>query len=517
MQTACSSTLVAVHLACQSLLSGECDVALAGGAVVAPVQRARLLLQGGRDPLARRALPGVRRQGRPAPSSPAPPAACCSSRWPTPSTTATTCWPSSAARRSTTTGGPRSATSPRACAGQAQVVTEALAVAGVDARDVTYVEAHGTGTLIGDPIEIAGLTQAYRLEHRRHASSARIGSLKSNIGHTGEAAGVGALIKTVLSLQHARAPAEPALRVAQPAGRLPEQPVLRQRRRCARGTSTTGQHADRRRHRARRRRHQRPRRSSRRRRAPEPSGPSRREHQLITVSAPHGRQLRPRPSPTSPPTCGATPTSTSPTSRSPGSPGARRSACRRAVVADDAAEAADALEQRSATPVDAHQHRGEAPSVVFMMPGGGAQYAGMGRQLYERRAGLPRRRSTPAPPSSTRGRRRRPARRAVPRRRRRRRPTARLERPSIALPALFATEYAMARLLASWGIEPAAMIGHSAGEYVAACLSGVDQHGGRAARSSPCAAGCSRRCRRGRCSASRCPRTTLRALHARRA
>ena len=117
------------------------------------------------------------------------------------------------------------------------------------------------------------------------------------------------------------------------------------------------------------------------------------------------------------------------------------------------------------------QNRGEAPSVVFMMPGGGAQYAGMGRQLYEREPvyreaidacaavvdgpnGLDLRAALfPAADDDA--------------------ADADLERPSIALPALFATEYAMAQLLASWGIEPAAMIGHSAGEYVAACLSGV--------------------------------------------
>ena len=108
-----------------------------------------------------------------------------------------------------------------------------------------------------------------------------------------------------------------------------------------------------------------------------------------------------------------------------------------------------------------------------MMPGGGAQYAGMGRELYERRAGLPGRRSTTAPTSSTRRRRRRPARGAVPRRRSGRRRRRASSAPSVALPALFATEYAMGRLLESWGITPAAMIGHSAGEYVAACLSGV--------------------------------------------
>ena len=123
--------------------------------------------------------------------------------------------------------------------------------------------------------------------------------------------------------------------------------------------------------------------------------------------------------------------------------------------------------------------------VVFMMPGGGAQYAGMGRELYDERAGLPRRRSTTAPTpcgaaggvdllaalfpdgdldEAT----------ATPRGARRSR-----------CPALFATEYAMARLLESWGIAPAAMIGHSAGEYAAACLSGVVIDGGRAGARRP--------------------------------
>ena len=97
--------------------------------------------------------------------------------------------------------------------GQAQVVTEALAIAGVDPRDVTYVEAHGTGTLIGDPIEVTGLSQAYRLSTDDRQFCA-IGSLKSNIGHTGEAAGIMSLIKTVLALQHREIP--PSLHFEEP-------------------------------------------------------------------------------------------------------------------------------------------------------------------------------------------------------------------------------------------------------------------------------------------------------------
>ena len=163
VQTACSSTLVAVHLACQSLLSGECDVALAGGAVVAPVQRARLLLQGGRDPLARRPLPGVRRQvGRHDHLQRRRLRRAQAARR-TPSRTATTCWRSIRGSAINNDGRAKVGYLAPSVPGQAQVVTEALAVAGVDARDVTYIEAHGTGTLIGDPIEIAGLTQAFRL------------------------------------------------------------------------------------------------------------------------------------------------------------------------------------------------------------------------------------------------------------------------------------------------------------------------------------------------------------------
>ena len=233
VQTACSSTLVAVHLACQSLLSGECDVALAGGAVVAPVQRRGYFYKEGEI-----LSPDGHCRAFDARSAGTIISSACGAVVLKPLAHALDDGDNVLAvvRGSAINNDGRAKVGYLAPSvpGQAQVVTEALAVAGVEPRDVTYIEAHGTGTLIGDPIEVAGLTQAYRLgtDDRQFCA---IGSLKSNIGHTGEAAGVGALIKTVLVAAAPRDPAEPALRGAQPAGRLPEQPVLRQRRAAAVG------------------------------------------------------------------------------------------------------------------------------------------------------------------------------------------------------------------------------------------------------------------------------------------
>ena len=94
--------------------------------------------------------------------------------------------------------------------GQAEAIAMAQALAGVDADSITYVEAHGTGTALGDPVEIAGLTQAFRLGTERNQFCA-IGSVKSNIGHLDAAAGIAGLIKTSLALQNARDSREPAL------------------------------------------------------------------------------------------------------------------------------------------------------------------------------------------------------------------------------------------------------------------------------------------------------------------
>src|SRR5262249_24583369 len=97
--------------------------------------------------------------------------------------------------------------------GQAEVIAEAHAVSGIDPETITYVEAHGTGTRLGDPIEIAGLTDAFRRRTAKKGFCA-IGSIKTNVGHLDAAAGVAGLIKVVLTLEHAQIP--PSLHFREP-------------------------------------------------------------------------------------------------------------------------------------------------------------------------------------------------------------------------------------------------------------------------------------------------------------
>ena len=113
-------------------------------------------------------------------------------------------------------------------AGQAQVIAMAQAMAGVEPDSISYVEAHGTATMLGDPIEVAALTQAFQSRPIKKKLCA-IGSVKSNVGHLASAAGVTGLIKTVLSVERGVIAAEPQLQDAKPADRLRRQSVLRQR------------------------------------------------------------------------------------------------------------------------------------------------------------------------------------------------------------------------------------------------------------------------------------------------
>ena len=204
VQTACSTSLVATHLACQSLLNFECDMALAGGVTIEiphgqgytyregeilsrdghcrsfDAASSGTVFASGLGVVALRRLEdaledhdhihavilgsainndGARKVGYLAPS----------------------------------------------VEGQAEVVAEALDFAGVTANDIAYVETHGTGTVVGDPIEVRALTQAFRKTATR-ANYCGIGSLKSNVGHLDAAAGVAGLIKTALAVEHAQLP-----------------------------------------------------------------------------------------------------------------------------------------------------------------------------------------------------------------------------------------------------------------------------------------------------------------------
>ncbi|WP_457430625.1 SDR family NAD(P)-dependent oxidoreductase [Streptomyces sp. QTS52] len=200
VQTACSTSLVALHLACQGLINGECDMALAGGVTVKLPQAKGYLYEEGailsrdghvrtfdadasgtvlgngvgvlvlkllRDAIADRDTIHAVIKG-----------------------TAT----------NNDGSGKVSFAAPGA-AGQTAVIREAHTVSGVDPRSIGYVEAHGTATRLGDPVEVSALTRAFR-ESTADTGFCAIGSVKSNIGHLDAAAGVAGMIKTVLMMKH---------------------------------------------------------------------------------------------------------------------------------------------------------------------------------------------------------------------------------------------------------------------------------------------------------------------------
>lgn len=212
VQTACSSSLVAVHMACQSLLSGECDVAIAGGVSIRVPHRVGYLHEPG----------GML----------SPDGHCRSFAEDAAGTVFGSGCGLVVLRRLEDTARDRvravllgTAVNNDGAAkvgfaapsqdGQAAVIAEALAVAGIAPEEVGHVEAHGTGTPLGDPIEVAALNAAFR---GVPAGRVLLGSVKSNLGHLETAAGVTGLIKTVLMLEHAAV--APTLHAEVPSGRI---------------------------------------------------------------------------------------------------------------------------------------------------------------------------------------------------------------------------------------------------------------------------------------------------------
>ncbi|MBD0343481.1 MAG: FkbM family methyltransferase [Coleofasciculus sp. Co-bin14] len=205
VQTACSTSLVAVHLACQSLLNGECDMALAGGVsinssreagyfytqegVFSPEGRCRafdakaqgIIFGEGVGIVVLKRLEDALADGD--------------------------CIHAVIKGSAINNDGSLkvSYTAP-SIDGQAKAIALARDIAEVDPETITYIETHGTGTSLGDPIEIAALTQAFRTKTEKKGFCA-IGSVKANIGHLGSAAGVTGLIKSVLALKHKQIPA----------------------------------------------------------------------------------------------------------------------------------------------------------------------------------------------------------------------------------------------------------------------------------------------------------------------
>lgn len=463
VQTACSSALVSIHLACQSLLSGECDMALAGGStIVLPHNRGYLYRQGeilspdghcrpfdanargtlfgsGAGVVALRRLSDAEADGD----------------------TILAVIKGSAINND---GSSKVGYLAPSVDGQAKAITEALTISGIEPDTIGYVEMHGTGTIVGDPIEVTALTQAWRQFTDKRGICA-IGSLKSNIGHLGEAAGIAAFIKTVLALNNREIP--PSLNFESPNPQIdfadspffvntglaswPKSTAPRRAAVTALGAGGTNCHV------------------ILEEAPPAQSSSASRPWQLLTLSAATAAALDE-----------ATEGLASHLRANPGinladvaytlKVGRKAFLHRRSLACRDIADALRALDPLDLKRVTTRKAEKNS-SVVFMFPGGGAQYASMGRDLYESEPiyrdvidrcadylkpslGLDLR--TLMFPTSNEAE-----------------ASLRLEAPSLALPTLFATEYALAKLLMSWGVKPAAMIGHSMGEYVAASLAGV--------------------------------------------
>jgi len=481
VQCACSTSLVAVHLACESLLSEECDIALAGGvsinyglragyryreeSVYSPDGHCRTFDAGARGTVfgsgvgvvALRRLADALADGDPI---------------------------RAVIRGSAVNndGALRAGYTAPGLEGQAQVIAEALAVAGVGAESISYVEAHGTATQLGDPIEVEALTRAFR-KHTDKKGFCAIGSVKSNVGHLDVAAGVCGLIKTVLALEHRQIP--PTVSFTQPnpkidfasspvyvARELREWPAGQAPRRAgvsAFGMGGTNAHVI---------LEEAPRRA--------PSGPSR-QWQLLSLSARTPAALARATEGLAAHLAGAPEASLADVAYTL-HVGRRAFEHRRVLVCRGREDAARAL--AGAEP--GRLHTSAAPALVrpvaFLLPGLGEHYPGMGWGLYEREPayreaidrcaalaephlGRDLRELIGTPDASPEdgkldlkgllGRSGRPG------------AMGELDRTLHVHPAIFAVEYALARLLMSWGVLPRAMIGHSLGEYVAACLAGV--------------------------------------------
>ncbi|MFF5173343.1 amino acid adenylation domain-containing protein [Micromonospora sp. NPDC000089] len=449
VNTACSTSLVAVHLARQSLLAGDCDVALAGGASISVGQRRGYLYQPGDvtspDGLTRtfdaEARGTIRSNGV---------GVVVLKRLEDALAAGDTVHAVIRGSAVTNDGARRVGYTAPGVDGQVRAVSRALAAAGAEPSTIGLVEAHGTATALGDPIEVAALTEAFGSAPAPYCA---IGSVKSNIGHADAAAGVAGLIKAVQALRHRTLP--PTLHHDTPNPAIdfgpfyvntrsrpwPDGPTPRRAGVSSFGMGGTNAHVV-------------------LEEAPAPSAPPAADGpQLVLLSA------------RTPAALDAATTrlgaflADHPQTRLADvaatlQDGRRQLRHRRAFVATDLAEAAHPARPVTAE-ADPDGHR-----VTFVFPGQGAQHPGLGRDLYRHVAAF---RSVVDECAELLRPRLGADIRAVLYGGR----PEDLRQTRYAQPALFVTEYALARTLIDAGVRPAGMLGHSIGEYVAACLAGV--------------------------------------------
>lgn len=461
VQTACSSSLVAVHMACQSILDGDSDMAIAGGVALKVPQKSGYLYSEGMI---------VSPDGH--------------------------CRPFDAKANGTTWGSGIGVvllksldraiedrdtiyavvkgsainndgslkvgfTAP-GVDGQSRVIAAAQQAARVEASTITYIEAHGTGTPMGDPAEVAALSRAFGGGHS--APYCAMGSVKSNIGHLDTAAGIAGLIKTTLALQHRQLPPtlhysapnrdidfgsspffiNDRLREWQPGGDTPLRAGV-----SSFGIGGTNAHVV-------------------LEEAPAiPSAPVTDEDGTLLIYSARTEDALNRLAESYPPFFEARPHISISDAAFTLATGRAPFPHRGALVCGSAREVSGAFAdprrilRGTAAPTGA--------DVVFMFPGQGTQEIGMGSGLYRSipafreafdhcadllRADLGFDLHAVLEADGAKA-------------------AERLNETWLTQPALFATEYALAQVWMSWGVKPAAMIGHSVGEYVAACIAGV--------------------------------------------
>jgi len=461
VQTTCSSSLIAVHLACQSLLSGECDIALAGGVSISEAV-GYLYQEGGIESpdghcraFDAKAKGTVKGRGS---------GIVILKRLEEAITDGDCIHAVIKGSAINNDGSDKVSFTAPSVNGQARVIRDAQDMAGVVPDTISYIEAHGTGTTLGDPIEIAALKQAFRAKTQKKGFCA-IGSVKTNIGHLDEAAGVAGLIKTVLALKYKQIP--PSLNFEEPSpqidfvnspfyvnNKLSEwktNGTLRRAGVSSFGFGGTNAHV-----------------ILEEAPIPKPSSPSR-SWQLLLLSTKTSTALET-----------ATENLANYLQKYPDLNLADLAHTlqvgrwilnhRRMVVCQNQEDAIKALRdpQRTFT----HYQEPCNRPVVFMFSGQGSQYVNMGRELYESETifreqvdycckllkpqlGLDLR--TVIYPSKQKAQE----------------ATQKLQQTAITQPALFVIEYALAKLWMTWGMKPETMIGHSIGEYVAATLAGV--------------------------------------------
>ena len=489
IQTACSTSLVAVHAAARAVMTYECDMAIAGGSTVNVPQRCGYMYEPGGIASADGHCRSFDAQASGSISGDGV-GVVLLKRLEDAIAAGDTVYAVIKGSAINNDGRRKVGFTAPAVEGQAEVIALALAAAEVECESIGYIEAHGSATVMGDPIEIEALNQVYGQAGLKPSSIA-VGSVKSNLGHLNAAAGVAGLIKTILAIQHGSIPASLNFRQPNPAipfsrgpfrvnSTLSPWPESKKPRRAgvsSFGIGGTNAHVI-------------------LEEAPEtkPSEPAK-PWQLIIISARSREALE-----------GATDRLATHLLDHPEQnfadvaftlqEGRKAFEHRRVAVCRDASAAASLLQSRTASQVFTTVAASRRRPVAFLLPGLGDQYLDMGRGLYESEPEFARHvdhcsellqpllgvdlRKTMYPDprvrqqNEVRTEERMNFRNLVQRAREDNSSTLQeIHRTLWAQPALFVIEYALANLWMSWGIVPESMMGYSIGEYVAACLAGV--------------------------------------------